>query len=487
MKIIKKGKEARSALLKGICFTAEAIASTMGPGGRNAVLSRTHLYPLITNDGLTVGQHIELEDECEEQGSLLVKQACKKTNDNAGDGTTTTAVLVRSITEEGLKMIDDEDSLILSSVNAMSVKREIDAACQLVVEELKKTSRPTEGKQDIKNIATVSMESEEYGNMLADIFTEIGKNGAVKVEDSSGFKTTFSITKGAKFECGAVSPYMLTDKGEITLDKVRVLVTNEKISSVDQLAFLQELSKETKELYIFCDSIEQHILQILIKNLIMGTFKVVVVKVDMGNKENLEDIADIVCAKFIDHNLTSLKDTKISHLGYADKITSTSGETTIIGGGGNTSEKVLKLQSETPDSLFDQEKLKQRIARLEGKASVIKIGANSEAEKEYLKLKFEDAVNAIRSAMEEGVVKGGGLALKEIAENLPTNILTEALKRPYQVIQENNGQPLEIREDVIDPTKVTRNALENACSIAGLVITTEVLSVDKREKDDKIE
>lgn len=486
-KVFTTKEEARERLFAGVNKVADAIASTLGPAGKNAIIGRPYQDPLMTNDGRTIAENaLPLDDEIENLGAQVVLQVTKRTDSNAGDGTTTTTVLLQSILNEANKRLGT-DSLVSSLNDTMALKREIDTDCETALAELEKQKVEIKTKKDLKNIATVSMESEEYGELLSDIFWKIGKDGVVTVEDSGDFMVESEIVTGLEVPHGFVSGYMANnDNGTCKFSNVGIIVTNQKLGSIEQLKpITNKLFAKTKELVIFADTVEKELVGGLILNKINGVFHVTVIKTPVGRKDILEDIACVTGAEFYDTDKgMDIVNIEVEHLGRCVTFTADKDKTTIVGGTGDTKPHIKKLKAELEisKSTFDKENLEKRIAKISGGVAVIRVGATSEAEREYLKLKIEDAVNATKWAFKDGYVAGGGLALRKVAHKMPKSILFNALKRPYEKIKENAGGELDVSNDIIDPYRVVSQALKNACSTAGMFITTDIAIADKFEK-----
>ena len=483
LKILKTNQEARDSLLRGLNKVADSVVSTLGPSGRNAVIGRPYQDPLITNDGETVAKNINLEDEIEELGGSIIKAATRKTNEKAGDGTTTTTCLLQSLANEAFKKAGN----ILEQKNPMDIKREIDRECARAVQLLAGKSKKIKTKEELKHIASISMENEEIGSVIAEVLNKVGKDGAVKTEQSLEFTTSYSFEDGSKFNHGFIVPSMENNnKGQAELESPLILYTNNKINSLSQLrTVLGVVSPLSKSLVIFTEQIEIEVVKKLLELRLESGFQTVVVKIPSSKQETFEDLVSLCGGKMIDET----KDIKLENvvedfLGKAKKVIISKDETIIIKGNGDVKKAVqdLKEKKDKAESLYDKELLTKRIGNLGGVIGTIKVGATTDSEREYLNLKVEDAVNATRCALEEGYVKGGGIALYEIANEMKDSILYNTLRAPYLKIVENAGGKIEIPDTVIDSTKVMRVALENACSYAGLLITTEVAIADKLEK-----
>ncbi len=531
-KQVKFSGEVREALARGVETVASAVRVTMGPRGRNVALQKSFGGPTITNDGVSIAKEIELKDPFENMGAEIIKEVANKTNDKAGDGTTTATVLASAITKEGLKRT-------AMGANSVAVRRGIEAAAVDAVEQLRKMARKVRDKEEIKNVATISAESEELGETIAETIDKVGKDGVVTVEESQSFGIESEVVEGLEIDNGYISPYMVTnaEKMEAEYKDVPVLITDKKISSVQEILPLLEKIAQTgkKDLVIIADDVEGEALATFVVNKLRGTFNILAVKAPgFGDrkKEILGDLAVVVGADVVSEDLgMKLEDVDLTALGKADRVLSRKDSTVIVGGKGTKAsvEKriaQLKAQLEQVDSKFDREKLEERIAKLSGGVAVIKVGAATETEMKYLKDKIEDAVNATKAAIEEGIVPGGGVALARVAEKLKKTdsakrqdefgigyrILIEALYAPFVQIAQNAG-----REDamvilsemlkkgenygfnaasekeepeivdmykagIIDPVKVTRSGVENAASAAAVLLTTEAAVADEPEE-----
>ncbi|MEJ6348168.1 chaperonin GroEL [Holzapfeliella sp. He02] len=521
-KEIKFSEDARRAMLRGVNKLADTVKATIGPKGRNVVLEKSYGSPEITNDGVTIAKSIELEDHFENMGAKLVAEVASKTNDIAGDGTTTATVLAQAIIQEGLKNVT-------SGANPVGIRQGIELATKKAVEELHKMSHKVANKDEIAQVASISAANEQVGRLIADAMEKVGNDGVITIEESKGIETELSVVEGMQFDRGYLSQYMVTDndKMEADLDNPYILVTDKKISNIQEiLPLLQEIVQQGKALMIIADDIDGEALPTLVLNKIRGTFNVVAVKAPgFGDrrKEQLADIAALTGATVITEDLgLELKDTKLEQLGQAGRVTVTKDNTTIVEGAGDKAaiaERVNTLKKQIADSTsdFDREKLQERLAKLAGGVAVIKVGAATETELKERKYRIEDALNATRAAVEEGYVAGGGTALanavKAVASLEETgdvqtgiNIVKAALEAPVRQIVTNaglegsiiverlNNEDPEVGYDpvtdkwtnmieagIIDPTKVTRSALQNAASVAALMLTTEavVTEVDK--------
>lgn len=525
-KDIKFSENARRSLLKGVDKLADTVKTTLGPKGRNVVLEKSYGAPDITNDGVTIAKSIDLEDHFENMGAKLVSEAAQKTNDIAGDGTTTATVLTQAIVREGMKNVT-------AGANPVGIRRGIETATKAAVDELHKISHKVSTKDEIAQVASVSSASTEVGNLIADAMEKVGHDGVITIEESKGVDTELSVVEGMQFDRGYLSQYMVTDndKMEADLDNPYILITDKKISNIqDILPLLQEIVQQGKSLLIIADDVDGEALPTLVLNKIRGTFNVVAVKAPgFGDRRKamLEDIAILTGGTVISSDLgLELKDTKIDQLGKAGKVTVTKDSTTIVEGAGSKdaiSERVDQIKKQIADTTsdFDREKLQERLAKLAGGVAVIKVGAATETELKERKYRIEDALNATRAAVEEGYVAGGGTALVDVMKSIQgnvkgdsqdaqtgVNIVMKALGAPVRQIAENAGKDgavildhLEhedpeigynaatdkwenmVKAGIIDPTKVTRSALQNAASIAALLLTTEAVVADAPEDD----
>ena len=525
-KDIKFSENARRSLLKGVDKLADTVKTTLGPKGRNVVLEKSYGAPDITNDGVTIAKSIDLEDHFENMGAKLVSEAAQKTNDIAGDGTTTATVLTQAIVREGMKNVT-------AGANPVGIRRGIETATKAAVDELHKISHKVSTKDEIAQVASVSSASTEVGNLIADALEKVGHDGVITIEESKGIDTELSVVEGMQFDRGYLSQYMVTDndKMEADLDNPYILITDKKISNIqDILPLLQEIVQQGKSLLIIADDVDGEALPTLVLNKIRGTFNVVAVKAPgFGDRRKamLEDIAILTGGTVISSDLgLELKDTKIDQLGKAGKVTVTKDSTTIVEGAGSKdaiSERVDQIKKQIADTTsdFDREKLQERLAKLAGGVAVIKVGAATETELKERKYRIEDALNATRAAVEEGYVAGGGTALVDVMKSIQgnvkgdsqdaqtgVNIVMKALGAPVRQIAENAGKDgavildhLEhedpeigynaatdkwenmVKAGIIDPTKVTRSALQNAASIAALLLTTEAVVADAPEDD----
>ncbi|MCM3359056.1 MULTISPECIES: chaperonin GroEL [unclassified Psychrobacillus] len=520
-KEIKFSEDARSAMLRGVDKLADAVKVTLGPKGRNVVLEKKFGSPLITNDGVTIAKDIELEDAFENMGAKLVAEVASKTNDIAGDGTTTATVLAQSMIREGLKNVT-------AGANPVGIRKGIDFAVAAAVTELKAISKQIEGKDSIAQVAAISSGDEEVGELIAEAMERVGNDGVITIEESKGFTTELDVVEGMQFDRGYASPYMVTDsdKMEANLDNPYILITDKKISSIQEiLPVLEQVVQQGKPLLLIAEDVEGEALATLVVNKLRGTFNAVAVKAPgFGDRRKamLEDIAILTGAEVITEDLgLDLKSANITQLGRASKVVVTKDNTTIVEGNGDTkniSSRVAQIrgQLEETTSEFDKEKLQERLAKLAGGVAVVKVGAATETELKERKLRIEDALNATRAAVEEGIVSGGGTALvnvynkvAELAETKEGDVATgirivlRSLEEPVRQIANNAGLEGSIvvdrlkREDIgmgfnaatgewvnmieagiVDPTKVTRSALQNAASVASLFLTTEAVVAD---------
>ena len=523
-KLIAHGEEARKALQKGVDQLADTVKITMGPKGRNVVLDKKYGSPLITNDGVTIAKEIELADPMENMGAQLVKEVATKTNDVAGDGTTTATLLTQAIVREGLKNL-------AAGANPMVMKKGIKAAADAAVAEIKKNSKKVKGTEDIARVGTVSSGDEQIGTLIAEAMEKVGADGVITVEESKTAETYSEVVEGMQFDRGYVTPYMATDmeKMEAVLDEPVILITDKKVSSVqDLLPLLEQVVQTGKKLFIIAEDVEGEALNTLIVNRLRGTLNVVCVKAPgYGDrrKEMLQDIAILTGGTVISEEVgLDLKEATMDMLGKAKQVKVNKENTIIVGGAGKAADiknrvAQIKSQVEVTTSDYDKEKLQERLAKLAGGVAVVRVGAATETEMKEKKLRIEDALNATRAAVEEGIVAGGGTAyvnavpaveklLKDAEgdEKTGIQIVAAALTEPVRQIAANAGVDgsvvLEkvrsskvgvgfdaynetyvdmVKEGIVDPTKVTRTALENAASIASVLLTTEALVADKPE------
>lgn len=528
------GDEARKKLKNGVDKLAKAVTTTLGPKGRNVGIDKAWGSPIVIHDGVSIAKEIELEDKFENMGAQLVKEAASKTNDVAGDGTTTSTMLAQAIVEAGMKVIS-------TGVNPMTLRKGLEIATDTAVKEIKTLSKKVSTKEEKAQVATNSAQNQEIGNLIAEAMEKVGSNGVITVEESRGMDMELSYKEGMQFDKGYVSPYFITnpERMEAELDNPFILLTDSKVSSIqDLLPLLEQLMKVSKNLVIIADDIDGDALTTLVVNKLRGTFNPVAIKAPgFGDrrKEMLEDIAALTGATVISTETGRKLDTAgLEDLGKADKIVVNKDETVIIGGHGDktkVSERIslIKKQFETTESQYDKEKLNERVAKLSGGVAVISVGANTEAELKEKKLRVEDAVNATKAAVEEGIVAGGGVTLLRIRksieklklegeEKVGAKILIDALEKPFRVIIENAGEDsgkilsnveriqdekknhnigfnvlsMEygdlIEQGILDPAKVTRSALQNAVSVSTMILTTECLITEapKSEKENNI-
>ena len=523
-KVIKFGEDARKSLLEGVNKLADTVKVTLGPKGRNVVLDKSFGAPLITNDGVTIAKEIELEDKFENMGARLVKEVSTKTNDVAGDGTTTATVLAQSMIKEGVRNV-------AAGSDPMAIKRGIDKAVNTAVEGLKEISSTVNGKEDIARVASISANNEEIGNLIADAMEKVSKDGVITIEESKTSNTELNVVEGMQFDKGYLSPYMATDteKMEAVLDNPYILITDKKISNIQEiLPLLESLMQESGKLLIICDDMEGEALSTLILNKLRGVLNVVAVKAPgFGDKRKamLEDIAVLTGGEVITSDLgLELKDTTIAQLGKAKQVKVQKENTIIVDGAGDKqkiAERVgqIKAQINETQSDYDKEQLQERLAKIAGGVAVIGVGAATEVEMKDKKLRIEDALSATKAAVEEGIVSGGGTALINVipkvsklvdtlenGEKLGAQIVLKALEEPVKQIAVNAGlEPAVIvnkvkeseagigfdaaneqyvdmkKVGIVDPTKVTRSALQNAASIASMELTPESLVTDSPE------
>jgi len=523
-KDIRFREDARRAMLRGVDALADAVKVTLGPRGRNVVLEKKFGSPLITNDGVTIAKEIELEDPFENMGAQLVKEVATKTNDVAGDGTTTATVLAQAMIREGLKNVT-------SGANPMALRKGIEMAVAAAVEEIKKISRPVEGRDSIAQGAAVSAGDYEIGQLIADAMEKVGKDGVITVEESKGFTTELEVVEGMQFDRGYISPYMVTDadKMEAVLEDPYILITDKKIGNIQEiLPVLERVVQSGRALLMVAEDVEGEALATLVVNKLRGTFTAVGVKAPgFGDRRKamLQDIAILTGGQVISEELgLELKNTTIEQLGRARQIRVSKENTIVVDGSGNRKDidsriNQIRVQLEETTSDFDREKLQERLAKLSGGVAVIKVGAATETELKEKKLRIEDALNTTRAAVEEGFVAGGGTALINVIKALDAvnaegdemtgvNIVRRSLEAPVRQIADNAGLEGAIivdrlkkeaigmgfnaatgewvdmfKEGIVDATKVTRSALQNAASVAGMFLTTEAVVADKPEKD----
>ena len=521
-KDIKFSADARSAMVRGVDILADTVKVTLGPKGRNVVLEKSFGSPLITNDGVTIAKEIELEDHFENMGAKLVSEVASKTNDIAGDGTTTATVLTQAIVREGIKNAT-------AGANPIGIRRGIEAAVATAVEALKETAIPVSNKEAIAQVAAVSSRSEKVGEYISEAMEKVGNDGVITIEESKGMETELDVVEGMQFDRGYLSQYMVTDSEKMVadLDNPYILITDKKISNIQEiLPLLESILKTNRPLLIIADDVDGEALPTLVLNKIRGTFNVVAVKAPgFGDRRKamLEDIAILTGGTVITEDLgLELKDATIEALGQASKVTVDKDSTVIVEGSGNPEAianrvAVIKSQIESATSEFDKEKLQERLAKLSGGVAVIKVGAATETELKEMKLRIEDALNATRAAVEEGIVSGGGTAFVSVLDAVAgleltgdeatgRNIVLRALEEPVRQIAFNAGFEGSIVIDrlknseagtgfnaatgewvnmieagIIDPVKVTRSALQNAASVASLILTTEAVVANQPE------
>ena len=525
-KEIRYAKDARDGMLDGVNKLADAVKVTLGPKGRNVVLEKSYGSPVITNDGVTIAKEIELEDKFENMGAKLVYEAANNTNELAGDGTTTATILTQAMITNGLKAVD-------KGANPVLMREGIEKAAHAVAEKLLEESHQVTTNDDVKNIATISSGSEEIGSIIAEAMEKVGNDGVINVDESRSFETSLEMTEGMQYDKGYVYPYMVTDhdKNEVTLENPLIMVTDQKVNTIQEiLPVLEEVVKSNKALMIIADDFDNEVMSTLIINKLRGTFNVVATKAPgFGDnaKNQLADIAAMTGANFYAKDLNmNLQDMKVEDLGSAKKVIVGKDKTTIIDGNGDAgvvAERVegIKKEIENTKSDYDKKKLQERLGKLTNGVALIKVGATTETELKDKKLRIEDALNATKAAVSEGVVTGGGLALitalKAVKDTLKDetidvqrgiNVVLDALKCPIMQIAENagydgneilekqlmqeenigfnakNGEWVDMfAKGIIDPTKVTRSALLNAASISGLFITTEAAVADIPAKE----
>ena len=521
-KEIKFSSDARSAMVRGVDILADTVKVTLGPKGRNVVLEKSFGSPLITNDGVTIAKEIELEDNFENMGAKLVSEVASKTNDIAGDGTTTATVLTQAIVREGIKNVT-------AGANPIGIRRGIETAVAAAVEALKNNAIPVANKEAIAQVAAVSSRSEKVGEYISEAMEKVGKDGVITIEESRGMETELEVVEGMQFDRGYLSQYMVTDSEKMVadLENPYILITDKKISNIQEiLPLLESILQSNRPLLIIADDVDGEALPTLVLNKIRGTFNVVAVKAPgFGDRRKamLEDIAILTGGTVITEDLgLELKDATIEALGQAARVTVDKDSTVIVEGAGNPEAishrvAVIKSQIETTTSEFDREKLQERLAKLSGGVAVIKVGAATETELKEMKLRIEDALNATRAAVEEGIVAGGGTALVNVIpavadleltgdEATGRNIVLRALEEPVRQIAHNAGFEGSIVIDrlknaelgtgfnaatgewvnmidqgIIDPVKVSRSALQNAASVASLILTTEAVVANKPE------
>ncbi|MBC1333877.1 chaperonin GroEL [Listeria booriae] len=523
-KDIKFSEDARRAMLRGVNQLANAVKVTLGPKGRNVVLEKKFGSPLITNDGVTIAKEIELDDAFENMGAKLVSEVASKTNDVAGDGTTTATVLAQAMIQEGLKNVT-------AGANPVGIRRGIEKAVATAITELKAISKPIEGKESIAQVAAISSGDEEVGTLIAEAMERVGNDGVITIEESKGFATELDVVEGMQFDRGYSSPYMVTDpdKMEAVLENPYILITDKKINNTQEiLPILEQVVQQNRPLLIIAEDVEGEAQQTLVLNKLRGTFNVVAVKAPgFGDRRKamLEDISILTGGQVITEELgLELKSTTMEQLGNAVKVMVTKEATTIVEGAGDSTQiatrvNQLRAQMEETTSEFDKEKLQERLAKLAGGVAVIKVGAATETELQERKLRIEDALNSTRAAVEEGIVSGGGTALVNVYNKVAAieatgdeatgvKIVLRSLEEPVRQIAHNaglegsviverlknekigvgfnaaNGEWVNMIEaGIVDPTKVTRSALQNASSVAALLLTTEAVVADRPEEN----
>ena len=523
-KEIKFSSDARAAMVRGVDILADTVKVTLGPKGRNVVLEKSFGSPLITNDGVTIAKEIELEDHFENMGAKLVSEVASKTNDIAGDGTTTATVLTQAIVREGLKNVT-------AGANPIGIRRGIETSVATAVEALKAIAIPVSGKDAIAQVAAVSSRSEKVGEYISEAMEKVGNDGVITIEESKGMETELEVVEGMQFDRGYLSQYMVTDNEKMVadLDNPYILITDKKISNIqDVLPLLEQILQQSRPLLIIADDVDGEALPTLVLNKIRGTFNVVAVKAPgFGDRRKamLEDIAILTGGTVITEDLgLELKDATVASLGQASKVTVDKDTTTIVEGVGNKDDianrtAVIKSQIEQTTSDFDREKLQERLAKLSGGVAVVKVGAATETELKEMKLRIEDALNATRAAVEEGIVAGEGTAFVNVIAKVSEidlsgdeltgrNIVLRALEEPVRQIAKNAGYEGSVVIDklkhsemgvgfnaatgewvdmietgIIDPVKVSRSALQNAASVASLILTTEAVVANKPEPE----
>ena len=526
-KEIKYDVKAREAILRGVDTLADAVKVTLGPKGRNVILEKTFGSPTITKDGVTVAKEIELEDKFENMGAQMVKEVASKTSDVAGDGTTTATVLAQAIYREGSK-------LVASGMNPMALKRGIDKAVEVAIGELKKISKPTKDQEEIARVGTISANNDPtIGNIIAEAMNKVGKEGVITVEEAKGMETTLEVVEGMQFDRGYLSPYFVTDpeKMEVVLSEPYILLHEKKISSMkDMIPILEQVARSGKPLLIIAEDVEGEALATLVVNKLRGTLQCAAVKAPgFGDRRKamLQDIAILTGGRVISEDLgLKLENVSLNDLGTAKTVRVDKDNTTIVDGGGSRQDlegrvKQIRVQIEETTSDYDREKLQERLAKLIGGVAVINVGAATETEMKEKKARVEDALNATRAAVEEGVVPGGGVALLralnavaklqlEGEEQSGVKLVLRALEEPVRQIANNAGEEGSVvvekvkagkgafgynaetgeyedlmKAGIIDPTKVTRFALQNAASVAGLLLTTEAMVAEKPKPKDE--
>ena len=523
-KIIKYDMKAREAMLNGVKALADAVVVTLGPKGRNVVIDKSWGSPAVTKDGVTVAKEIELEDRFENMGAQMVKEVASKTSDTAGDGTTTATLLARAIYEQGQK-------LVAAGNDPMAIKRGIDAAVEVVVKELHKLSKPTQDQRDIAQVGTISANNDEtIGNIIAEAMNKVGKEGVITVEEAKGMETTLEVVEGMQFDRGYLSPYFVTDpeKMVVSLEDPFILINEKKVSNMkDLLPILEQVAKMGKPLMIIAEDVDGEALATLVVNKLRGTLQVAAVKAPgFGDKRKamLEDIAVLIGGQLVSEDLgTKLENLTVADLGKAKRINIDKDNTTIVDGAGSRSAiegrvKQIRAQIEETTSDYDREKLQERLAKLIGGVAVINVGAATETEMKEKKARVEDALNATRAAVEEGIVPGGGVALVRCLavlekikikadQKLGVKVVMRAMEEPLRQIAKNAGAEGSVVIDkvkngegafgynaqtdtyedlmkagIMDPTKVVRFALQNAASVASLMLTTQAMVAEKPEE-----
>jgi len=527
-KDIKYSQKAREAILRGVDTLADAVKVTLGPRGRNVILEKTFGSPTITKDGVTVAKEIELEDKFENMGAQMVKEVASKTSDVAGDGTTTATVLAQAIYKEGSK-------LVAAGVNPMAIKRGIEKAVEAVVEELKRLSKPTKDQEEIAQVGTISANNDTtIGNIIAEAMNKVGKEGVITVEEAKGMETTLEIVEGMQFDRGYLSPYFVTDpeKMTVTLSNPYILLNEKKVSTMkDLIPILEQIARMGKPLLIIAEDVEGEALATLVVNKLRGTLQVSAVKAPgFGDRRKamLEDIAILTGGKVISEDLgVKLESVTLNDLGSAKTVSIDKDNTTIVDGGGTRKDlegrvKQIRAQIDETTSDYDREKLQERLAKLVGGVAVIHVGAATETEMKEKKARVEDALNATRAAVEEGIVPGGGVALLRAGKGLEkvklegeeqsgVSLVQRALEEPIRQIANNAGAEGSVvvekvkdqkagfgfnaetgkyedlmKAGIIDPTKVTRFALQNASSVAALLLTTEAMIAEKPKEREEM-
>jgi chaperonin GroEL len=523
-KELKFSQDARNAILRGVNILADVVKVTLGPKGRNVILEKSFGSPTVTKDGVTVAKEVELEDKFENMGAQMVKEVASKTSDTAGDGTTTATVLAQAIYREGSKVV-------AAGANPMDVKRGIDMAVEEVIKELKKLSKPTKDQKEISQVGKISANNDEtIGNIIAEAMNKVGKEGVITVEEAKGMETTLDVVEGMQFDRGYLSPYFVTDpeKMEAVLEDVYILLNEKKISNMkDMLPILEQIAKMGKPLLILAEDVEGEALATLVVNKLRGTLKCCAVKAPgFGDRRKamLEDIGILTGGRVISEDLgIKLENIKLNDLGRAKRITIDKDNTTVVDGAGDKDDiearvKQIRAQIEETTSDYDREKLQERLAKIIGGVAVINVGAATETEMKEKKARVEDALNATRAAVEEGIVPGGGVAYLrclpaldkmklEGDQKIGVDLVKRSLEEPIRQIANNAGQEGSvvtakvknekgafgfdaaqdeytdmIKAGIIDPTKVVRLALQNAASVASLMITTEAIVAEKPEK-----